>query len=260
MSYQVRIDAFQGPFDLLLQLVSRQRVDIGAISILEVTDQYLEHVAQIEELDLDVASDFLLVASTLLEMKAASLLPEEEVDLGEEFDDLSPNEAREILIQRLLAYKQFKNVSVELSARFEAEGRMHPRQAGLEPEFLNLMPDFLEGITLHGLTVICADLAMRRERFLLEAEHIAAMPIPLDLHMESVHRRVASKKRMRFLDLLGDDTRPEIVVVTLLAILELYKRGVIDLRQEVEFQDIDVVFIDEADRRGADAERESAAR
>lgn len=258
MSYQVRIDAFQGPFDLLLQLVSRQRVDIGAISILEVTDQYLEHVAAMPELDLDIASDFLLVASTLLEMKAAALLPEEEVDLGEEFDDLSPSEAREILIQRLLAYKQFKNVASELSARFESEGRMHPRQAGLEGRFLDLMPDYLEGITLHGLTVICADLAMRRERFLLEAEHIAAMPISLDLHIESVHRRVASKKRMRFLELIGEDDRPEIIVVTLLAILELYKRGLVDLNQDRQFEDIDVVFIDDPDR-GFDAIKEGVA-
>lgn len=252
MSYRVRIDAFEGPFDLLLHLVSRQKVDIGAISILEVADQYLDYVERMDDLDLDIASDFLLVASTLLEIKASSLLPNEEVDFGDEFDDLSPDEARGILIARLIAYKQFKNIAFELAARHEAEGHMHPRQSGLEPQFLGLMPDYLEGITLRGLAVICADLAQRRETFLLEAEHVAAMPISLELHVESVHRMVAKNKNISFDDLLGGDVTPELVVVTFLAILELYKRNLVDIFQDDEFGDIQVAFIDadEAKRRG----------
>jgi segregation and condensation protein A len=105
MSFAVRTQAYSGPFDLLLQLVSRQKVAIGSISVAEVADQYLAEVDRMGELDLDVASDFLLVASTLLDMKAASLVPDDlprRTDEGEEDDlaDLSPDEAREVLIDR----------------------------------------------------------------------------------------------------------------------------------------------------------------
>lgn len=238
MSYNVKTEVFEGPFDLLLYLVSRQKLDVSAISIAEVADQYLEHIDRMRELDLDVASDFLLVAATLLEIKAVSLLPKDEAYIGDELDDLSPAEARDILIARLLAYKQFKNVAAELGARLEAEGRMHPRQAGLEPEFLGLMPDYLEGVTLHGLAVICADLLHRREVFLLEAEHVASMPISLELHAEGVLRRLSRSKKTSFRELLGDSVTPELVVVTFLAILELYKRGQVALAQGEEFGDI----------------------
>ncbi len=252
MAYTVKTDVFEGPFDLLLHLVSRQKLDVGAISISDVAEQYLAYIDRMNDLDLDVASDFLLVAATLLEIKAASLLPKEEAYFGDELDDLSPEDARDILIARLLAYKQFKNAASELSARMEAEHHMHPRQAGLEPEFLGLMPDFLEGLTLRGLAVICADLLHRREVFLLEAEHVASMPISLELHAESVHRTLVRKGTARFSELLDGNTTPEIVVVTFLAILELYKRGLADVTQDVIFGEIVITHIDdeEAARRG----------
>lgn len=244
MAYRVKIDSFEGPFDLLLHLVARQKLDVKAISVTEVTDQYLAYVERMQELDLDVASDFLLVAATLLEIKAASLLPAEEQYIGEDIDDLSPEEARELLVARLLAYKQFKNVAAELAARMESVARMHPRQAGLEDPFVGLMPDYLEGLTLRGLAVICADLLHKREVFLLQAEHVAAAPISLELHTESISRTLARKGSARFTELLGDDPSPEIVVVTFLAILELYKRGAVDLRQDRLFDDIVVSTTD----------------
>ncbi len=238
MGYRVKTDAFEGPFDLLLHLVARQKVDVRTISIMEVTDQYLAYVERMDDLDLDVASDFLLIAATLLEIKAASLLPAEEAYVGDEFDDLSPEEARDLLVARLLAYKKFKSAAAELSARMESEARMHPRQAGLEERFVGLMPDFLEGMTLRGLAVICADLIYKREVFLLHAEHVAAAPISLELHTESISRTLASKGSARFAELIGADASPEVVVVTFLAILELYKRGLVALHQDRLFDDI----------------------
>ena len=252
MAYSVKTDIFEGPFDLLLHLVSRQKLDVSAISISDVADQYLAFIDRMDDLDLDVASDFLLVAATLLEIKASSLLPKEEQYFGDELDDLSPDEARDILVARLLAYKQFKNAAAELSARMESEDHMHPRQAGLEVDFLGLMPDYLEGLTLRGLAVICADLMHRRQVFLLEAEHVASMPISLEMHAESVHRQLVRIGTARFSDLLEGDTTPEIVVVTFLAILELYKRGLVDISQDALFGEIVVTHIDdeEAVRRG----------
>ncbi len=239
MSYRVQIDAYQGPFDLLLQLVSRQKVDIGAISVSQIADQYLQEVERMKELDLDVASDFLVVAATLLQIKAASLIPKEQrvdIDLDdEEFADLTPEETRDILVARLVNYKKFKNAAAALGARMEAESRMHPRQAGIEGQFVGLMPDYLAGVTLHGLAVICADIAARRETFLLEAEHIAAVPISMERHVEGIYRTMRNRKSRTFAELVGDEPTAEIVVVTFLAVLELYKRGAISITQNETF-------------------------
>lgn len=240
MAYNVKTDTFEGPFGLLLQLVTRQKVDVAELSIADIADQYLAEIDRMEELDLDVASDFLLVAATLLELKAASLLPREVRDLGEEYEDLSPEEARELLVTRLLAYKQFKNAAGELAARLESEARMHSRSAGLEDDFLKLMPDYLEGITLHALAVLCAGLVYGREIFLLHAEHVAAAPISLELHMEGVNRILAKRKRALFSDLVAAGASAEELVVTFLAILELYKRGIVTLRQDTAFGDIEI--------------------
>ena len=257
MAYTVKTDIFEGPFDLLLHLVSRQKLDVSAISVSDVADQYLAFIDRMDDLDLDVASDFLLVAATLLEIKASSLLPKEEQYFGDELDDLAPDEARDILVARLLAYKQFKNAAAELAARMESEDHMHPRSAGLETDFLTLMPDYLEGLTLRGLAVICADLLHRRDVFLLEAEHVASMPISLELHAESVHRRLMRFNTARFSDLLDGDSSPELIVVTFLAILELYKRGLADIRQDHIFGEIVITHIgdEEAARRGFHEER-----
>lgn len=196
MSYRVKVEAFEGPFDLLLHLVSRQKVDISAISIADIADQYLAEIDRMRDLDLDVASDFLVVAATLLQMKASSLIPAEtsEPEIDDEFDDLTPEQARDILVERLIVYKQFKSAAAALGARMENEGHMHPRHAALEPQFSGLVPDYLEGMTLHGLAVICADIASRRDTFLLEAEHIAAVPISMEKHVEGIYRTMCRRR------------------------------------------------------------------
>ena len=245
MSYRVSTQVYSGPFDLLLQLVTRQKVDIGAISISEVAEQYLAEAERIEALDLDVASDFLLVAATLLDIKAASLVPQEaprKADDDDEFDDdleelsaLDGDALREVLIQRLIAYKQFKGAAAALGARMQAESRMHPRVAGPDPEFLGLMPDYLAGITLRGLAVICADLDGKRQTFLLEAEHVAPHRVPLDLTVASVDRFTMAHQTCTFRELLDGDATTEQLVVTFLAMLELAKRGSLTLSQDEIF-------------------------
>ncbi len=253
MSYRVSTQAYTGPFDLLLQLVSRQKVDIGAISISEVAEQYLAEVERLEALDLDVASDFVLVAATLLDIKAASLVPDEtprgradDLDEDDDLAGLDGDALREVLIQRLIAYKQFKGAAAALGARREAESRMHPRVAGPDPEFLNLMPDYLAGITLRGLAVICADLDSRRETFLLEAEHVAPHRVPLELTVASVDRLTSARTITTFRDLLDGSSTPEQVVSTFLAILELAKRGSITLEQKENFGTIQITRVEGA--------------
>ena len=255
MSYKVNTATYSGPFDLLLQLVSRQKVAIGSISISEVADQYLAEVDAMEELDLDVASDFVLVASTLLDMKAHALVPQDvslknsydEDEFDDELDGLSPDEAREVLIARLIAYKQFRNAGAALGSRMEAESYMFPRSVGPDPDFLNLMPDYLEGITLRSLAVICADIDSKRETFLLEAEHVAPKRLPVALTVASVDRLTRSKGKVTFSELLDGQDTPEIVVANFLAVLELFKRGLVRVQQYVIFGEIGIEHIEGAD-------------
>ena len=255
MSYKVNTATYSGPFDLLLQLVSRQKVAIGSISISEVADQYLAEVNAMEELDLDVASDFVLVASTLLDMKAHALVPQDvslkssydEDEYDDELDGLSPEEAREVLIARLIAYKQFRNAGAALGSRMEAESYMFPRSVGPDPDFLNLMPDYLEGITLRSLAVICADIDSKRETFLLEAEHVAPKSLPVALTVASVDRLTRSKGKVTFSELLDGQDTPEIVVANFLAVLELFKRGLVRVQQDVIFGEIEIEHIEGAD-------------
>ena len=251
MSYKVRTQAFSGPFDLLLQLVTRQKVTIGSIAIAEVANQYLEEVERMRDLDLDVASDFVLVASTLLDIKAASLVPAEPPrSFGDDFEDedddlgdLDPDEAREVLIARLIAYKQFRGAAAALAAR----------SVGADPQFLGLMPDYLDGITLRSLAVICADIDSKRETFLLESEHIAPKRLPVALTIASVDRLVRSRRRVTFSELVGEDSTPEVVVANFLAILELFKRGLVRVSQSEVFGEIDVEHITGAEAYKIDA-------
>lgn len=255
MSYKVNTATYSGPFDLLLQLVSRQKVAIGSISISEVADQYLAEVEAMEDLDLDVASDFVLVASTLLDMKAHALVPQEvslkssydEGEYDDELDGLSPDEAREVLIARLIAYKQFRNAGAALGSRMEAESYMFPRSVGPDPDFLNLMPDYLEGITLRSLAVICADIDSKRETFLLEAEHVAPKRLPVALTVASVDRLTRSKGKVTFSELLDGQDTPEIVVANFLAVLELFKRGLVRVQQDAIFGEIEIEHIEGTD-------------
>lgn len=257
MSWRVRTDAYTGPFDLLLQLVSRQKVAIGSISVAEVADQYLAEVERMSDLDLDVASDFVLVASTLLDMKAAALVPEgglapsarageEEMDDEDNLAGLTPDEAREVLIARLITYKQFRNAGTALGSRMEAESRMVPRTVGPDPEFLGLMPDYLEGITLRSLAVICADIDAHRETFLLESEHIAPKRLPIALTVASIDRLARSRGHLTFSELLDGSGEPEVVVANFLAVLDLYHRDKVRMHQDHNFGEIEIEHVEGA--------------
>ena len=243
MSYRVNVENFEGPFDLLLELVSRQKVDIGSISITEIIDQYLAEIQNMERLDLDVASDFLYVAATLLNIKAESLLEIKHEPLDDELEYLSPAQAREVLIGQLVAYKTYKNAAADLSARMEDESRRHARPFGPDREFLDVAPDFLRGITLDDLGRIAAAALARREAFILDAQHIAAKPVPVEIYVKTIYERIRNKARMRFSDLVDERTPPSVAVVAFLAVLELYKRSMIRVKQLKAFGDIEMTYI-----------------
>ena len=248
-SYRVHTQGYTGPFDLLLQLVTRKRIAIGSISIAEVTDQYLEEINRMQDLDLEVASDFVLVASMLLAIKAAALVPDESVEEDsrdaedDEFSNMTTEEAREVLIQRLIVYRQYRNAAAALGSRMESTSQMIPRTVGPDPEFLNLMPDYTRGITITSLAVICADLLSHRQHFLLEAEHIALKRVPLALVMASVDRFTASRGKCTFEEALQGSKDPEHVVAAFLAMLTLCHRGSLQIHQQENFAPIEIVRV-----------------
>ena len=244
MSFRVRTDNFEGPFDILLYLVSRQRVDIGSISIADIADQYLEEISRLDNLDLDVASDFLLVAATLLELKAASLIPRDHDDLDEDIAQLGPDEARDMLVDRLLEYKKIKNAAAMLDARHAVQARMIPRPFGPDTEFTKAMPDFLRGVTIDSLGLLAAGIYARSETVLLDSEHIAAKPIPVELHVRTLHKKIKEQKHLRFSDMVDENTPLPVVVVTFLAVLELYKRSMVRIEQPESFGDIEIDYIE----------------
>lgn len=242
MAYRVRVESFEGPFELLLYLVSRQKVDIGAISITQIADQYLDEVAHRKNLDLDVASDFLLVASTLLQIKAESLLPEKRDELEDELQELAPDEARDILVERLLVYKQYKNAANTLFTRFITESRWHSRPFGPDACFLNLIPDYLKNVTLDTLASLAARALARRDVLLLESEHIASTPLPVEVYVRDIYHRIQDRKQLRFSELTDNQAPVSVVVVTFLAVLELYKRAMISIDQSELFGDIEIGY------------------
>ena len=247
MSYTIHTDAFQGPFDILLYLVNKQKVDIESISIAEITDQYLEEISKMDLVDLDVASDFLLVASTLLELKAASLLPHEPDDVDEEIVGLSPLEAKELLVNRLLEYKKYKNAALMLEGRELAQSHLHPRTFGPPLDLVQgCTPDYLKNVPLKKIAAKAAAALARHEIVLLESEHIAAKPIPVEEHVRTLHTRLAAVKHLRFSDIVSKNTPRPVAVVSFLALLELYKRSIVNLRQGDLFGDIEIEYIEEA--------------
>lgn len=264
MALRVSTAGFEGPFDLLLTLVSRQKVDIGAVSVAQVADQYLAEVERMGEVDLEVASDFVLVASTLLELKAASLMPQEDGvsrEGDEDLEALSPQEMRDVLVARLLAYRQFKNAAAALAGRMRAQALVHPRTAGPGEEFSGLAPDYLAGVSLESLARACARLDGRRERVLLESEHIAPRRMPLETRVQQVDAEVRARRHLTFTELVGQGATVEQRVVSLLALLELSKRRKLTMEQPELFGEIGIDAVegatawDAADSEGISADR-----
>ncbi len=240
MSYQIKLEVFEGPFDLLLNLISRQKLDIYEIPVAKITGEYLDYIDSMQELDLEAGTEFLLIAATLLDIKAASLLPKKaEVYDG---DEISPQEAREILIARLIEYKKFKNVSAELAARYEAESKYYVRDVGVEEEFDNLVPDFLSGMSLDKLRKFFLAINEQKEISLLQADHITPKPLSVDEYVKKIEGRLKGVRTRSFRELTGDCTDKVELITMFLAVLELYKRGVVELGQAETFGEITVIM------------------
>jgi segregation and condensation protein A len=239
MAYQVKLEAFEGPFDLLLNLISRQKLDIYDIAISSIADEYLDYIEKMQDFDLEVGTEFLLIAATLLELKAAALLPKKEEELDD--DEACPQEAQEVLIARLIEYKKFKNVAAELAARYDAESKYFVRDAGLEERFDGLVPDFLSGVTLERLRDMFLVINERKVIDLMQAQHIAPKPLSVDEFADKIEQKLSGLKMRSFRDLTYDCGEKVELITMFLALLELYKRGKVELGQAETFGEIMII-------------------
>lgn len=237
MPYQVKLEVFEGPFDLLLNLISRRKLNIYDIPVAEIAEEYLGYLDEMRQLDLEIASEFVLVAATLLEIKSVGLLPRPQPI--EEDDVMTAFEQRQLLIERLIEYRKFKNAGLALGSRLKAERHYFSRRAALEPQFDDLLPDFLAGIDIQDFSVLMSRLLDRERVRLIDSSHIATIKISVEAKLEEVVVLLGQAKHLLFKDLTGEGERPD-VVATFLALLELYKRGLIDLKQTDLFGEIEI--------------------
>lgn len=227
--FAVHLANFEGPFDLLLSLIAKHKLDITEVALSTVTDEFIAHVkAGGSVWDLEQTTSFLLVASTLLDLKAARLLPQGDV---EDEEDLALLEARDLLFARLLQYKAFKQVSSVLEQRLEGESRRHPRAVGLEERFATLLPEVLIGIGLEQFAALAAKALAPKPMAEVSLAHIHAPAVSVREQAEVVVDRLRRTGSMTFRAMCGDSPDTMTTVARFLALLELFREGVVGFDQ-----------------------------
>jgi segregation and condensation protein A len=255
MPYAVRTPVYEGPFDLLLQLILREQVDLYEVPLATIVDGYLAELERLREeaaaLDLDVATEFLLIAATLVELKARRLLPgPERVDLDEE---LALWEERDLLLARLLECKTFKDAAAALAGLAEGAARSLPRVAGMEDRFVGLLPDLLEGVSPEDLVAAALRALTPRPPPLVDTSHVASVRASVTEAVAELLDELPRARRLSFRALTARLVDRLEVVVRFLALLELCKQGLVELRQASTFGDIIAVWCGPEGRDAAPA-------
>ena len=227
--FLLRLDNFEGPFDLLLTLIGRHQLDVTEVALSQVTDEFLAYARAGAAgspdgtgWDLEQTSSFLLVAATLLDLKAARLLPKAEV---EDEEDLALLEARDLLFARLLQYRAYKQVAAVLEERLVAEGRRFPRTVGLEERFATLLPEVLLGVDAEGLAALAVQTLRPRPVPQVSLEHLHAPVVSVREQAAVVLERVRGAGALSFRALCGDAPDALTRVARFLSLLELFRDG-----------------------------------
>jgi segregation and condensation protein A len=236
MSYQVQTAVFEGPLELLLQLITRREVDISELSLVDLVAEYLQHVQAMEQLDLEVASEFLLIASTLVQLKARRLLPEDRsLDLDEE---LALIEERDRLLARLLACATFKDVAAVLGHRLAATARFVPREVGLDREVIPRAPAVTMPIGAEELARLAGRTLGRSKA--LDLDHLDLELPSVDEALADLQSRISQALEADFAELTAHCRRKAEVVAYFLAMLELARWGMVQLSQDGSSSEITV--------------------
>ena len=237
-AFEVSLDNFEGPFDLLLSLIAKHKLDITEVSLSRVTDEFIAHVkAGGPVWDLEQTTSFLLVAATLLDLKAARLLPQGDV---EDEEDLALLEARDLLFARLLQYRAFKHVAAVLESRLAGESRRHPRAVGLEDRFATLLPEVLIGIGLEQFAGLAAKALEPKTVLEVSLQHIHAARVSVREQAELVLSRLRRSGTMTFRALCGDSPDTLTTVARFLALLELFREGAVAFDQVTPLGELSV--------------------
>jgi segregation and condensation protein A len=227
--FRVHLDNFDGPFDLLLQLISRHKLDITEIALSQVTDEFIAHIkAAGSAWDLDQTSQFVVVAATLLDLKAARLIPSGEV---EDPEDLALLEARDLLFARLLQYRAFQRVAKYVAATLQAEGRRFPREVGIEPRFARLLPEATISISSGRLAALAAKALAPKQASVLSLAHMHAPAVSVREQAMVVVDRLRHQRAMTFRALTSDSSTMLTTVARFLALLELFRDGAVAFEQ-----------------------------
>ncbi len=240
MAFAVATPVFEGPFDLLLHLILKEQVDIYDISLSRIVDAYLTEIEHLQVLDLDIATEFLLIAATLVEMKARRLLPgRDDVDLD---DELALWEERDLLLARLLECKTFKDVAGVFSRLADDADRTYPRTAGADERFDEVMPDLLEGVTGKRLLAAYVRAVTPKPVPRIDLFHVAPIRASVADAVAELVDELPRVGRISFRRLTSGLVERLDVIVRFLALLELFKQGVIELDQDELFGEIDVLW------------------
>lgn len=241
VGYQVSTPVFEGPFDLLLHLVTRDQVDIWELSLASIVDEYVATLEQMQGLDLAVATEFLLIAALLLELKARRLLPEP--GGPDEEEELALWEERDLLLARLLECKTFKEAAAAISRLTEQAELSVPRRAGLEERYIGLAPDLLEGVTPLDLRGAITKLLTPKPVPVVNTDHVAPIRASVADTLVELVGRLPGEGRTTFRRLTEGLSERLEVIVHFLALLELYKRGMVDLAQSGKLADLHVTWL-----------------
>jgi len=253
--FSVRVGDFEGPFDLLLQLISRHKLEVTELALHQVTDEFIAYIrSQGSAWDLDEASGFLVVAATLLDLKAARLLPSGEV---EDEEDLALLEARDLLFARLLQYRAYKEVSALFAERMATAGRRYPRTVGLEPQFAALLPEVLIGLGVDQFAALAAKALAPKPANEVSVSHLHLQRVSVREQAGIIVDRLRRHRTMTFRTLISDCDSTLLVVGRFLALLELYRDQMVAFEQITPLGDLtirwtgtdegDVVVVDEFD-------------
>lgn len=240
MPYTVQTPVFQGPFDLLLHLILREQVELYEVSLTSIVDAYVTEMERMEDLDLEVATEFLLIASTLVELKTRRLLPDDsELDLDEE---LGLWEERDLLLSRLLECKTFKEAARTIQILHNLTALSHPRALGPDERFVELAPDPLDGVNPERIRRAFLRAMQPKPKAHVDLFHVAPIRMNVMDAVADLCRELPGRGRASFRDLTSGLTDRIEVIVNFLAILELFKQGLVDLDQSHTFGDIQVIW------------------
>jgi segregation and condensation protein A len=260
--FAVRLDNFEGPFDLLLQLISRHQLDIGDVALSRVTDDFVAHLKSLgSEWELDATTSFLVIASTLLDLKVVRLLPSAEL---EDEADLALLEARDLLFARLLQYRAFKHAATLISDRMDAEATRLPRAVTLDDRFAALLPDVLITLGPSEFAHLAARALTPREEPVLALDHLHATHVSVRDQAAAIVDRLRRVRSTTFRALSADSPDTLTTVARFLALLELFREGVVSFEQVTPLgelsvrwtgtDDADIDVIDEYDESRASAD------